>query len=102
MQIDFFCHLVVRMLQLSGYGINVNSLLHQKGYVGVPFQKKLAAKDERTCDICGGYHEKIYPIEEFFLCPESRKVGNAMKAVCIKSYYAKRLKRQAAVGDELF
>ena len=45
---------------------------------------------------------KVYLIEEFFLYPESRKVGNAMKAVCIKSYYAKRLKRQAAVGDELF
>jgi hypothetical protein len=57
---------------------------------------------KRTCDICGGYHEKVYLIEEFFLYPESRKVGNAMKAVCIKSYYAKRLKRQAAVGDELF
>jgi hypothetical protein len=53
--------------------------------VGVPFQKKLAAKDERTCDICGGYHEKVYLIEEFFLYPESRKVGNAMKAYASKA-----------------
>ena len=36
-----------------------------------------------------------------FFYPESRKGGSAMKAVCIKSYYDKQLKRKVTVGDEL-
>jgi hypothetical protein len=36
-----------------------------------------------------------------FLYSESRKGGSAMKAVCVKSYYDKQLKRKVTVGDEL-
>ena len=33
---------------------------------GVEYVRVWAAEDERTCDTCGSYHEKIYPIEK---CP---------------------------------
>lgn len=33
---------------------------------GVEYVQVWAAEDERTCDTCGSYHEKIYPIEQ---CP---------------------------------
>ncbi len=36
---------------------------------GIEYVQILAAKDERTCDICGEYHEKIYPIEKCIPVP---------------------------------
>lgn len=55
------CHRLVRTETM--HYLNDATLQRYKD-ADVKYVQILAAKDERTCDICGGYHEKIYPIEE--------------------------------------
>jgi len=44
---------------------------------------------------------RLVAFRKHLLYSESRKGGSAMKAVCVKSYYDKQLKRKVTVGDEL-
>ena len=55
------CHRLVRTETM--HYLNDATLQRYKD-ADVKYVQILAAKDERTCDICGGYHEKVYPIEE--------------------------------------
>lgn len=57
------CHRLVRTETM--HYLN-DAALHRYKDAGVEYVQILAAKDERTCDICGGYHEKVYPIDK---CP---------------------------------
>lgn len=57
------CHRLVRT-EMMHY-LN-DATLHRYKDAGVKYVQIWAAVDERTCDICGGYHEKIYPIDK---CP---------------------------------
>lgn len=55
------CHRLVRTETM--HYLNDATLQRYKD-ADVKYVQILAAKDERTCDICGGYHEKVYPIEK--------------------------------------
>ena len=55
------CHRLVRTETM--HYLN-DATFHRYKDADVKYVQILAAKDERTCDICGGYHEKVYPIEE--------------------------------------
>ena len=55
------CHRLVRTETM--YYLNDATLQRYKD-ADVKYVQILAAKDERTCDICGGYHEKVYPIDK--------------------------------------
>lgn len=60
------CHRLVRTETM--HYLNDATLQRYKD-ADVKYVQILAAKDERTCDICGGYHEKIYPIEKCIPVP---------------------------------
>ena len=55
------CHRLVRTESM--HYLNDAALRRYKD-AGVEYVQVWAALDERTCDICGGYHEKVYPIEK--------------------------------------
>lgn len=57
------CHRLVRTESM--HYLN-DATLHRYKDAGVEYVQIWAALDERTCDTCGGYHEKIYPI---YKCP---------------------------------
>lgn len=57
------CHRLVRTESM--HYLNDAALRRYKD-AGVEYVQVWAALDERTCDTCGGYHEKIYPIDK---CP---------------------------------
>lgn len=57
------CHRLVRTESM--HYLN-DATLHRYKDAGVEYVQIWAALDERTCDTCGGYHEKIYPIDK---CP---------------------------------
>lgn len=57
------CHRIVRTESM--HYLN-DAALHRYKDAGVGYVQIWAALDERTCDTCGGYHEKIYPIDK---CP---------------------------------
>lgn len=57
------CHRLVRTETM--HYLN-DAALHRYKDAGVEYVQIWAALDERTCDTCGGYHEKIYPIDK---CP---------------------------------
>lgn len=57
------CHRLVRTESM--HYLN-DAALHRYKDAGVEYVQVWAALDERTCDTCGGYHEKIYPIDK---CP---------------------------------
>lgn len=57
------CHRLVRTESM--HYLNDAALRRYKD-AGVEYVQIWAALDERTCDTCGGYHEKIYPIDK---CP---------------------------------
>lgn len=57
------CHRLVRTESM--HYLNDAALRRYKD-AGVEYVQVWAALDERTCDTCGGYHEKIYPI---YKCP---------------------------------
>ncbi len=57
------CHRLVRTETM--HYLN-DATLHRYKDAGVEYVQIWAAVDERTCDICGGYHEEIYPIDK---CP---------------------------------
>lgn len=60
------CHRLVRTETM--HYLNDATLQRYKD-ADVKYVQILAARDERTCDICGGYHEKVYPIEECIHVP---------------------------------
>ena len=57
------CHRLVRTESM--HYLN-NAALYRYKDAGVEYVQVWAAVDERTCDTCGGYHGKIYPIDR---CP---------------------------------
>lgn len=57
------CHRLVRTETM--HYLNDAALQRYKDS-GVRYAQVWAAVDERTCDTCGGYHRKIYPIDK---CP---------------------------------
>lgn len=57
------CHRLVRTESM--HYLN-DATLHRYKDAGVEYVQIWAALDERTCDTCGGYHEKVYPIDK---CP---------------------------------
>ena len=57
------CHRLVRTESM--HYLN-DATLHRYKDAGVEYVQIWAALDEITCDTCGGYHEKIYPIDK---CP---------------------------------
>lgn len=57
------CHRLVRTESM--HYLN-DAALHRYKDAGIEYVQIWAAVDERTCETCGGYHEKIYPIEK---CP---------------------------------
>lgn len=57
------CHRLVRTESM--HYLNSATLQRYRDE-GVEYVQVWAAEDERTCDTCGSYHEKIYPIEQ---CP---------------------------------
>lgn len=59
------CHRLVRTETM--HYLNDATLQRYKD-ADVKYVQILAAKDERTRDICGGYHEKVYPIQCAFRC----------------------------------
>lgn len=57
------CHRLVRTESM--HYLN-DAALHRYKDAGIKYVQIWAALDEITCDTCGGYHEKIYPIDK---CP---------------------------------
>lgn len=57
------CHRLVRTESM--HYLN-DATLHRYKDAGVEYVQIWAALDERTCDTCGGYHGKVYPIDK---CP---------------------------------